>query len=92
MNINQGPLGVQETKAVIQARIEGLSVQQVAVVNRLRMLGIPDGMISSATSADPGSFLYEQAENAIIAHLQSVRLIEADKALLLLNGQKTCTY
>ncbi len=92
MNIKQKPLGVPETKAVIQSQIEGLSVHQVAVVNRLRMLGIPDGMISSATSAEPDSSLYEQAENAIIAHLQSARFIEADKALLLLNGQKTCTY
>jgi hypothetical protein len=92
MNIKQKPLGVPETKAVIQSQIEGLSVQQVAVVNRLRMLGIPDGMISSATSADPDSSLYEQAENAIISHLCGVRFIKAEEALLLLNGKKTCTY
>lgn len=87
MSNSNGPLGVHENQAVIQARIEGLYEQQIPVVNRLHLLGVPDVLISSAMCAEPTSLAYELAEESIVMYIRGSCRINEKEALLLLNGK-----
>lgn len=62
-----------ETSSAIQARIEGLQEAQIPVVNRLRKLGVPNGL----------------AETDIIDWAMEEWSLSEEGALLILNGKAT---
>ena len=75
-----------ENRTTIQARIEGVSERQIATMNRLRDLGIPEEMIQRAAKATEE--VYEAAELAIVTWTREQHEMSEEDAVLVLNGKK----
>lgn len=85
----ESSLRTSEISVAIQARIEDLSLQQVAVVNRLRDLGVPENLLEPAMCAKADSEASKAAEDAIIAWCAEHWAIGEPDVLRVLNGKNT---
>lgn len=87
-----------ETSTAIQARIEGLQLKQVDVVNRLRSKGISEELIMAAAKAheEKDSAIaqekYSAAEEGIIAEFMEKSGLPEDFAVSSLNGASGGRY
>lgn len=97
-------MGVSVTKAselsvAIQARIEGLQINQVDVVNRLREKKVPEHLIAAAITAHEkeGTLeekiqAYQNAEKEIIAWFKEANNYPEEVAVAFLNGAANVRY
>lgn len=77
-------LSVSETSTAIQTRLEELQMEQVADVNRLQSLHVPEELITAATTADPVG--YPEAKQMIISWAMNEWGMTRESALRVLNG------